>query len=171
MAVPKLNNDREPILEKKVLRHLDPAINAFFDLRDGENCVRLRLRLQNFVTMACRRFDDRILQLVEEGIDNKKIEDWVSWCVEFFKIIQVDTMGRFSSTIVHAESYDLGVSNRIPCELGNRYIGRLGRCYEEAYQSYIAVMAIPPKTIMHVKKRGAHSWTPWLFEFIECKCP
>jgi hypothetical protein len=171
MGVPKMDGAREPILEQKVLRHLDPAINAFFDLRDGENCMRLRLRLQNFIVAACRRFDEKIVWLVAEGVDGKRLEDWVSWCVEFFIDIQTETLSRFSNLIIHAESHDQRVSNRIPCEFGNRYIGKLGRCYDDAYKSYMDMMAIQPRTPRHQKKRDDHSWKPYLFERIECSCP
>jgi hypothetical protein len=158
-------------LSEKVLRHLTPAISAFFDYRDGEQCMRLQLRLRNFIAAACQQVDIVISDLVDAEADNKTREDWVSWYVEVFKVIQANTLSRFALLIEQSESLNLSSMNRIPCEIANRYIGKIGYCYKQVYNEYIQLTSISPMSRKHIKKRRSQKGRPYLLEFIPCGCP
>jgi hypothetical protein len=158
------------LLEPKVVRHLRPSLNHYFDFRETDACFQMLHHIQTFISHICSEYDLTILKLVENRVANKTVADWVSWYTEMFVQIQASTLSKFSDLVVHNESFNLTISNRIPCTVASRYIRKIGSCYKAAYEEYIVLMGLEPISNKHIRKRKAQPWKPYMAEFIPCGC-
>ena len=159
-----------PILEPKVLRHLQPAINAYFDFRENESCFELYGIIANFISDLCDAYDREILLLVNNRTDGKTVDDWVSWYVEIFKIIQTATIDKLADHISRKEHFDLTIKQRLPCQSAKKYAGLLGRFYSDAYDDYMVQVARDPLSRKHQKKKQSRKYAAYDLEFIPCRC-